>query len=182
MNSGILEALIVGNVQLPVSGPGGDDNRPCLNWIPIFEMKNVVRAGSAHPQNFAGDRKLSSKLLCLGHRAFREFLTGNAGWEAKIILNSRACAGLTTGSIPFDHGCGEAFGGRIYSCRQSSGTRTHDRHIVGLRAVAKISYAERICQNYVGRIPQETLTGKQSDGQLIMVEIEALLCFRYGVG
>ena len=74
--------------------------------------------------NLGGRRELGTEFLGLQNGAVRKFGAGNAGREAKVVLDLGGSTGLSARSVRVDHGGGQPF----RRCVHGRSQPRRDRH------------------------------------------------------
>lgn len=109
---------------------------------------------------------MGAELFGLRESARGELLAGDAGREAKVVLDPGAGAGLAAGSVRFQDQHVEPFGGRIHGGGQSRRAGSHDHDIADVRLVDGVVEAEAIGDLPVGRVAQHHRAAADQDGNV----------------
>jgi hypothetical protein len=77
-----------------------------------------------------GDQDLRPEPPRLLERAARQLLSGDARWEAEVVLDPRRGAGLPAGRLALDHDRAQSLRGAVHRSRQSCRARADDHRVV----------------------------------------------------
>src|SRR5436190_3517520 len=98
-------ALELGNVverQLSVLRTSGDDDGARRYVRPVVDLDLVRLGGAVQVRRALGDRNVGAELLGLSICAASQVVSRNPRWEAEVIFDARAGAGLAPGRIGLD--------------------------------------------------------------------------------
>ena len=103
INSIAFELFKVCDIRLVVLCPGGDDDAARLHDLSIFKREPIRPLIAVDLDHSLSNLHLSAEFLCLGNSAAREFHSGDARWKPNVVFYLRACAGLPSGKLRFNH-------------------------------------------------------------------------------
>ena len=125
-----LELFAPWDVQFSIVRTRRDQHASSRDVLAIIEPEDGPAFVELQACNLRGGRELGTEFLGLQNGAVRKFGAGNAGREAKVVLDLRGSTGLSARGVRVDHGGGESFRRCVHGRSQPRRTATDNHQVI----------------------------------------------------